>query len=623
MNDNDFENIFSVDDLLDLVKVIEDNLDKLYIDGKFYEESKYGERHEVSILPIIKDNSKKAGSPPAASHAYELVICSSESSFEHNNINAIEYFKSNIENKYRALIKNTLYENYEHIFIKKLKNILETNKNVYVQLMLIEYVKSYKYVMSTLAVGKTITVDTIKNKIILEEKLKTLIDEKSNDYLSVTQNNLAENIEIILSAILNNVEYLTLINNRVFWNTNDVSEELELVHNLLLDKDVSEKDDAKSKVNISIDKIRNLKNLINEMQSFKNEIGSLESNIFSKYEFENTLKIQEKVLKEYILKYKEVTVAMFKEMNTDQLFKYILLNQIKDLYLFEIKSDEDLPDDIGVNNNNIQLDYLTIYMLAIVDRLEEFNEKFLENKPANEKIDFINKLMDMTSLDEDFSYTLTSKEEKNVNQKIHFCILNVMREIILSFNEKKKTNSFGENDVVCEKEIFEFYKAIFYKDESVYNRVMAELSLLENLTFDEGVSSRYVHHIVVNKSFFETVFPKAQLFLRKENRDYGYSSEPLSHDELFLVNFSNFKLIIGEENIEFLIPLEQKYAKFFDINEVFRKVKYTLDMERNNTIISLFDEIIDEQIVSAKFKLIDDEKGENAQSKKESVRKKI
>lgn len=36
MNDNDFENIFSVDDLLDLVKVIEDNLDKLYIDGKFY-----------------------------------------------------------------------------------------------------------------------------------------------------------------------------------------------------------------------------------------------------------------------------------------------------------------------------------------------------------------------------------------------------------------------------------------------------------------------------------------------------------------------------------------------------------------------------------------------------------
>ncbi len=76
------------------------------------------------------------------------------------------------------------------------------------------------------------------------------------------------------------------------------------------------------------------------------------------------------------------------------------------------------------------------------------------------------------------------------------------------------------------------------------------------------------------------------------------------------------------KNIEFLIPLEQKYANFFDINEVFRKVKYTLDMERNNTIISLFDEIIDEQIVSAKFKLIDDENGENAQSKKESVRKK-
>lgn len=164
---------------------------------------------------------------------------------------------------------------------------------------------------------------------------------------------------------------------------------------------------------------------------------------------------------------------MFKEMNTEQLFQYILLNQFKDLYLFEIKNDEYIPDDISVNNNNIQLDYLAIYMLAIVDRLEEFNEKFLENKPANEQIDFINKLMDMTSLDEDFSYQLTSKEEKNVNQKIHFCIRNVMREIILSFNEKKKTNSFGENDVVCEKENFEFYKAIFYKDESVYNRVMA------------------------------------------------------------------------------------------------------------------------------------------------------
>lgn len=151
--------------------------------------------------------------------------------------------------------------------------------------------------------------------------------------------------------------------------------------------------------------------------------------------------------------------------------------------------------------------------------------------------------------------------------------------------------------------------------------------MLENLNFDEGVSSKYVHHIAVKKSFFETVFPKAQLFLSKESReydyDYDYSNAPLGDNELSILNFSNFKLIVEKENIEFLIPLEQKYASFFDISEVFRKVKHTLDIEKNNTIISLFDETIDEQIVSAKFKFIDDEKGENAQSKKESVRKKI